>query len=275
MRHKNDTYRWCEGTITDMLQDPDVQAIVSNFRDITERKNAEREKEKITADVIRQNKDLEQFAYIVSHNLRSPVANIKGLAYSMDYAKNEDEKKFILNGISTAVGKLDEIIVDLNQILNNTRSNSEKREMVNFEDLVNDIRTSINDLIEKADATIETDFSEVSGMLTQKSYLHSIFYNLISNAIKYRNEEEDSLIAIKSFKNDDHIILTFRDNGIGMDLEKYEGQVFGLYKRFHYHIEGKGMGLFMVKAQVETLGGRIGVQSQVGKGSTFTIEFEN
>lgn len=274
IQHKNGTFRWCEGTITDLLNDPNVEAIVTNFRDITERRNTEKEKEKITSDLIRQNKDLEQFAYIVSHNLRAPVANIKGLANSMQYSNNEKEKTFIINGISTAVNKLDEIIIDLNQILNNTRANSEKREMVSLSKLIADIETSIADLINKSDAIIETDFSEVDSMLTQKSYLLSIFFNLISNSIKYRKEDEDPVISIKSYKKEDSIVIVLEDNGIGIDMEKYGEHIFGLYKRFHYHIEGKGMGLFMVKTQVEALGGQISINSTVDEGTTFTITFQ-
>ena len=104
--------------------------------------------------------------------------------------------------------------------------------------------------------------------------MHSIFNNLIRNSIKYRNPDQQPLITIKSTKENGKIILTFKDNGLGIDLNKHGTKVFGLYKRFHTHLKGKGIGLFMVKAQVEALGGQITIASEINKGTEFTIIFE-
>jgi signal transduction histidine kinase len=150
---------------------------------------------------------------------------------------------------------------------------SEKKELIKFSELVNDIKISINNLIKKEHVEIISDFSEVNKMFAVKSYLNSIFYNLISNSIKYKQTNINPKIEIKSFRLNNKIIIIFRDNGIGIDLEKKGDQVFGLYKRFHTHTEGKGMGLFMVKTQVETLGGKISIKSEVNKGTVFEIEF--
>jgi len=140
--------------------------------------------------------------------------------------------------------------------------------------MVDDIKISIDNLIADNNIEIRYDFSEVDEFLTLKSYLHSIFYNLILNSIKFRQEQVAGVIEIKSHRLKDSVELSFSDNGKGIDLEKRGGQVFGLYKRFHTDIEGKGMGLFMVKTQVETLGGKISVLSQVNKRTEFKIEFE-
>ncbi|HYV94396.1 MAG TPA: ATP-binding protein [Chitinophagales bacterium] len=108
-----------------------------------------------------------------------------------------------------------------------------------------------------------------------KNYLHSIFYNLISNSLIYRKHDIPPVIKIKSHKLKDTIELLFKDNGMGIDLEKNGNQVFGLYKRFHSkNTDGKGMGLYMVKTQVEALGGKISIESEVNKGTTFKIEFK-
>jgi signal transduction histidine kinase len=110
--------------------------------------------------------------------------------------------------------------------------------------------------------------------MTTKSYLHSIFYNLISNSLKYRQPNIAPLIEIKSEILNNKIVLLFKDNGMGIDLENQNNMVFGLYKRFHPdHAEGKGVGLYMVKTQVETIGGSISVKSEVNKGTEFRIEF--
>jgi signal transduction histidine kinase len=101
-----------------------------------------------------------------------------------------------------------------------------------------------------------------------------VFYNLIVNSIKYRRKDVTLVIEIKSSVTYEHVILSFKDNGLGIDLAKNHDRIFRLYKRFHSHVEGKGMGLFMVKTQIEALGGKINVNSVVNEGTEFIIEFE-
>jgi signal transduction histidine kinase len=129
-------------------------------------------------------------------------------------------------------------------------------------------------LLRNEDVVIISDFSAVDEVLTLKSYLHSIFFNLISNSIKYRRHDVKPVIEIVSSKKENGIELLFRDNGLGIDMARKGEEIFGLYKRFHPHIEGKGVGLYMVKTQVETLGGRISLTSEVNKGTEFKILLE-
>ena len=244
-------------------------------QNITDQRNAEIEKAKIIADIVQRSKDLEQFSYIVSHNLRAPVANIIGLS---QICQNEilepDLKKELMEGLFISVKKLDEVINDLNNILQTKREVSQKREIVHFSKIANNIHSSVETLIEKEKAVIVWDFSEIDEMITVKSYIHSIFYNLISNSLKYCRPDIPPVIEIKSRRLEDKIELLFKDNGIGIDLKKEGDFVFGLYKRFHKDtVEGKGMGLYMVKTQVETIGGKISVSSEVNKGTEFKIKF--
>ncbi|WP_177169160.1 PAS domain S-box protein [Flavobacterium terrigena] len=242
---------------------------------ITERKAMEAERQKILDEMMQRNRDLEQFTYIVSHNLRAPVANIIGISnYMQNTEMDSKESEEMNNGLRTSVLKLDGVINDLNNILKVKREISEKKETVKFSDLVNNIKTSIVNLIEKEEVTFITDFNAVEEMETIKSYLHSIFYNLISNSIKYRRPDVAPVIEIKTALVEDKLEITYKDNGLGIDLEKKGDQVFGLYKRFHTHAEGKGMGLYMVKTQVETLGGTISLESEINKGTEFKIKFE-
>jgi signal transduction histidine kinase len=104
------------------------------------------------------------------------------------------------------------------------------------------------------------------------AYLHSIFYNLLSNAIKYRNPGRLLLVCVRSHQENGYVCITFSDNGLGIDLDRHQESLFGLYKRFHLHVEGKGLGLHLVKTQVEALNGSVAVESQEGKGSTFTVK---
>jgi PAS domain S-box-containing protein len=243
--------------------------------DITERKNAERERDKITSDLIQHNKDLEQFAYIVSHNLRSPVANLIGLSTELQDLNGNSEESELIEQLSTSVSKLDDVIHDLNSILEIKKEINEKKEIVRFSEILDDVKISLGKSIVNNDVRFIVDFTTPNEILTIKSFLYSIFYNLISNSIKYRKENLAPEIKIESFIKSNKIGLIFKDNGIGIDLEKKGLQVFGLYKRFHTHVEGKGMGLFMVKTQVQALGGNINISSEVDKGTEFLIEFDS
>lgn len=243
--------------------------------DISKQKEDELHKAKITADLIERNTNLEQFSYIVSHNLRAPVANILGIA---DLIKNDhlekDELPEILQHLFGAVDQLDSVLKDLSNILQVRREINERRDTIIFEDIINSVKISIQNMIDNERAIIITDFKAVDGMLTIKTYLQSIFYNLISNAIKYSRPDEPPVIRITTERALGKIILKFKDNGMGIDLDRFGDHVFRLYKRFHPDVEGRGLGLFMVKTQVETLGGKISVQSKVNEGTEFRIEFD-
>lgn len=242
---------------------------------ITIRKNIELERNKMLTDIVQHNKDLEQFAYIISHNLRSPVANILGLSALIENSPDMDKASFekCMAGLTLSVKKLDNVIVDLNYILQTRREINEKKESVSFSELINDIKTSISSIIEKEDILINTNFT-INKFFTLKSYLYSVFFNLIYNSIKYRNPIHRTVIDVQSKRVNNKLIIEFRDNGLGIDLNAHGANIFGLYKKFHKHVEGKGMGLYMVKTQVEILGGKISVASEVNKGTTFLIEFQ-
>jgi PAS domain S-box-containing protein len=253
----------------------DTNQIVLSHQDITKQKQLLIREEKLLEDIVQRNKNLEQFSYIISHNLRLPVANILGLITLLDEEDiPKDTVDYINKSINLSANKLDEIIKDLNDILQTKNNINERKELVNFSNLVSDICVSIETLIKEKSATITYEFAEAEEMMTIKSYLYSIFYNLISNSLKYRQHDIPSVIEIKSKVENNKVILLFKDNGMGIDLKKENNAVFGLYKRFHTkYAEGKGIGLFMVKTQVEAIGGSIGIKSEVNKGSEFRIEF--
>jgi PAS domain S-box-containing protein len=244
------------------------------LRDLTKEKKAESERAKMISDIVQRNSDLEQFSYIVSHNLRAPVANILGLG---DLIGNEDYTQEVKNDFLEAlldnVERLDIVVSDLNSILQVKGEIDAKKETVILNDLVDSIESSIQNLIEKEKVQIKTYF-DVPTIHTVQSYLYSIFYNLIVNSIKYRKPGIPPQLDIRSQSKEGSLVITFEDNGLGIDLVKKGKQVFGLYKRFHQHIEGKGMGLFLVKTQVELLGGKISIESEVNAGTKFTITFK-
>ena len=260
---------------------PSSNGISVYFKDITESKeweiqlqNLNKSLESYTKELLISNKNLEQFSYIVSHNLRTPVANILGLSRILkDDSLAEDQKEYIITELGASVEALDEVIMDLNLILKKKQAINESKEKVLFSRLVTKVKNSISHLVEAEQVEIITDFSEVDEYVTVKSYFHSIFYNLIVNSIKYRFPERRPVITITSRRKNGKVMLFFEDNGSGINLDKKKDQIFGLYKRFHSHVEGKGMGLFMVKTQIETLGGKISVKSQPNYGTVFELEF--
>ena len=243
-------------------------------KDITEKKLADIKLEKMTNDLLKRNQALEQFANIISHNLRAPVANILGASGVLsDTDLSLTDKETIINGISTSVLRLDEVVKDLNRILQVKGDINETKEIVHFSTLVEEIKFSVQNLVDKYNIEIKHDFSAINSFLTLRGYLYSIFYNLISNSIKYRKKDTQCNIEIKSNLVNGKLVLIFSDNGMGIDLKKSGDLIFGLYKRFHSNAEGKGLGLFMVKTQVEALGGKISVRSIENAGTEFRIEF--
>lgn len=272
-RDANDHNFICEVRLV-KLSATNVHHVYASFVDITDRKNVEAEKDKMTADLINRNKDLEQFSYIVSHNLRAPIGNISGAIALLNKKQLKDETKNILiKGLDRSAQKLDNIVKDLNSILQVKRELYEQKENTNFSEILNDIKFSLSQQIKTTKAEIKGNFEEINEIFILKVYLQSVFYNLISNSIKYRQLNVIPSIEIESHKANNKIELVFKDNGMGIDLATKREQVFGLYKRFHTHVEGKGMGLYMVKTQVEAMGGKISIQSEVNKGTEFKIEF--
>ena len=244
-------------------------------RDVTKSKIAEIERATIIDDLIRRNRDLEQFTFIISHNLRAPTANIMGLAeFLQDESLLPDEQQECLKALATSVKGLDSVIKDINATLQIKNELKEKREIIFFSKLVNDIVDSIGNLIDKDNVQIIPDFSAVDEIFSIKAYMHSIFFNLITNSIKYAKPGEIARIEIKSKTENGKIMLTFKDNGLGIDMNRNGGKLFGLYQRFHAHVEGKGMGLFMVKTQVEAIGGKITIASEPNNGTEITITFK-
>jgi signal transduction histidine kinase len=259
--------------IDDFVLKSSFKRLPAALKKSIDKRKAECESAKMAADLVKRNKELEQFAYVISHNLRGSVTSLQGLFSIWDPEKrDENDQKYIYEGIRHSIQKLDEVIRDINFILQVKNQASDMKQLVHLSELVKDIKIGIYTLIKQENAKIECDFNQVESMTTVKTYLHSIFYNLILNSIKYRKSSEEPVIQIISRLTDSHIELVFKDNGIGIDLGKYGKKLFGLYKKFNEEKEGKGMGLFLVKTQVEALGGNIEVKSEPGKGCEFTIQ---
>ena len=217
-----------------------------------------------------QNHELQQFSYTVSHNLRGPVASMLGLMNIFHLSTDNEERASIFSLIEKSAHSLETVIHDLNKIIDIRRDKFHATEKVSLETEVNLITQSLNVFITEKDVTIRPNF-EADEIISIKAYVNSILYNLISNAIQYRSPERSPVINISSYRKDDFVVIEVSDNGLGIDLDRFSGDLFKLYKRFHTHVEGKGLGLYLVKQQVEKMNGRIEVASAPGEWTRFSV----
>jgi PAS domain S-box-containing protein len=274
-KRKDGSLFWEEARISPIVND---EGVITNFlavkEDITERKLIEEEKTKLLGDILSKNKNLEEFAYIVSHSLRAPVANILGLKNILKTIEiTEEERKIFLDEISNEVERLDSVIIDLNKILHLNNQANEKKENINIHELIAEIKRSLDYSLKRNEAELNLNFENAEIFLSVRPLLYSIFFNLITNSLKFRKPELAPRISITGKKDEQKYIFTYEDNGTGIDMELHGKEVFGLYKQFHKNLSGKGLGLFMVKKNVENLNGNISVESSSGKGVKFTMEF--
>ncbi len=226
----------------------------------------------LSEKLLQTNKELKKFAYITSHNLRAPVVNIVSLIEMFDKGELKEDNLHVFDKIEQSVTKLNSTLHDLIEIISNSKNELPELQMVNFKDVLDDVCRSINVEIEKVNPHISLDFM-VKEIRYSRAYLESIFLNLLTNAIKYRNKERKLRITITTSEDEKYVYLRLADNGIGIDMHKNRHKVFELYQRFESKVDGRGMGLFLVKSQVESLSGKITVESSLGEGAIFTVSF--
>lgn len=227
-----------------------------------------------TKVLVEYNQQLEQFAFIAAHNLRAPAARILGLGKVLELSEDKDDERTIIKNLISSTAEMDTVIKDLNVILEIKSNNSNYFTSVDLYEELTLVRSNLSKEIAETNASIHASFDDAPVILSVKPYVDSILLNLISNAIKYRNPDKEPVIDLKTEPAGEFICLTVSDNGLGFDVNQQRRNIFSLYKRFHFHVEGKGMGLYLVKTQVTALGGRIEVDSQVNEGTTFRVYFK-
>lgn len=223
------------------------------------------------AELTDHNNRLEQFAFVISHNLRAPMSRILGLSSILDFTKEPEEISQIARLMMQSTQDLDRIIQDLTDILAVQRINVEALTQTRLESVYHKVVSTLDSDIKDSKASISADFTNADNVKTIPTYLESIFYNLISNAIKYRHPARDPIITVRSLSNGEYVKIAVADNGLGIDTEANKDHLFSLYKRFHSHVDGRGLGLYLVKTQLSALGGKIDLKSEQGIGSVFTV----
>lgn len=248
---------------------------ISIKRDITEQKKQEKEKEQLIAELTQNNKDLRQFSYITSHNLRAPLSNLIGLLNLTNELNIEDEElRVIIAGFSKSTNLLNETISDLGKVVIIRDNPSIGKTDVNVFESITNVINQINILIQQTKPDLQINVNKKATIYSHKAYLESILLNLLTNSLKYRSLERAAIITITLIEKEHNMELIFEDNGIGIDLIKNKDKLFGLYQRFHNYPDSKGLGLYLVKSQIESMGGTIDIESEVDKGTRFKINFK-
>ena len=253
-----------------------IDRVLLVTQNITETKKAEEERNQLIKDLKSQNEELQRFAYIISHNLRAPIVNITALLDLYNSIDPEDPENIeVIDNLKTATGILNNTLQDLIDVVAIKKNKLPKIEKIDFKMLSSNIETSLSKQIEESGAVITKDFSSAPSINYIYSHLENFLTNLTTNAIKYRKPDEDLQIGIKTYEDGEYMVIEFKDNGIGIDLERYGDRLFGLYQRFHSHVEGKGLGLYLVREQIRAHDGNLHVESEVGKGTIFYIYLKN
>jgi PAS domain S-box-containing protein len=276
-RCKDGTYRWL---LWSSATDVKNQQMYASAIDITERKKSEEELlrskqslETVAVKLQEQNKQLDEFAHIISHNLRSPVGNIKALIGLLDNTSSLSDYQQIFEKIKTVSNNLGETMNELMETLKVKTDTDIARVEIRFKEVFDKVIQSLEgDLIQRG-ASVTFDFNDAPKIYYSKAYLESIFQNLLSNALKYSSPNRKPEIRVTTTTESYGVELRVQDNGLGIDLAKHGSKLFGLHKTFHTHADAKGVGLFLVKTQVEALGGSIAAESEIDKGTTFIIKF--
>ena len=257
-----------------LMNDVDeVIGIIGFSLDISNIKQKEEELKNLINVTSLQNKKLINFAHIVSHNLRSHTANFSMLLDFLVEENDESEKETIIGMLTHASDNLLETLENLNEVVAISSNVNLEKEPVNINNKLTAIEQNLSVFLKNYDAKIINSISDDVSIQAIPAYIESIFMNFITNAVKYSSPERKPIIKLSSTSKNGYTIVSIEDNGLGIDLKKYGSKLFGMYKTFHTNKDAKGMGLYIAKNQIEAMGGKVMVCSEVGKGTIFNIYF--
>lgn len=253
--------------ITDLSEQKELERLTQTKEELS-RKNEE---------LIRINDDLDTFVYTASHDLKNPVLNIEGLVTVLEEELKapqicQESIGRILRMMGSSVARFKSTIMDLSDVAKVQKNFSSPPEEIHCREIFLAVAEDLADMIARAQARITWHIAEGQTLQFSKKNFQSIFYNLLSNAIKYASPDRQPDITISMEKQGNFMVLKVQDNGLGID-PKDSKKLFSMFERLHYHVEGSGVGLYIVKRIMDNAGGRIEVESEVGKGSTFSLYF--
>ncbi len=253
----------------------ELQMVIGFGIDITERKEMEEKQSALLKQLSVQNTQLTDFCNIVSHNLRAPVVNMSLLVDFIEACDEPDEQRLLISKMNPVLDALNTTFNELVESIQIKQDLEIRSEIVSLNDCLHRTLETLDTEITTTQATIESDFTETPYLYYPAKYINSIFQNLVSNALKYHSPKRKPVIRLVTKRRGSTVLLTVSDNGLGIDMVRHKDNFFKIGKVFHHHPNAKGFGLFMTKTHIESMGGRIWVESAPDKGATFFIEIIN
>lgn len=230
------------------------------------------ERTQMVSQLKKQKEQLEEFTYIIAHNMRAPLSNLLLLTDMIQKSEDTDKKVLLIEKQKPILDYLHETFESLVNAIHVKMDYSVEKDLVDFNQCYDKTIGLLQGEIIDTKAKVTCDFSNAKTVHFPQSYLENIMFNLLSNALRYHSPERQPQVNVRSFKDDGWTYLEVEDNGLGIDLKQHGDKIFMLQKTFHNHPKAKGFGLFLVKSQVEAMDGEISVESSPGKGSTFTVK---
>ncbi|MBU2940322.1 PAS domain-containing protein [Lacinutrix sp. C3R15] len=272
---KDGTYKWIKdiGKIIERDKDGNYTRMLGTTTNIDKRKKQEAKLIENQNIIKEQNKQLKNFALIVSHNLKSHTANFESLLEFYDDTKDEKERNEIITHLKTVNSSLTKTISNLNKIVNTHNIDNLSTQTLNLREVIVSTIKLLEVKIKKTNTIVNINIDSTLKLEFNLVYFESIIQNLLSNAIKYRHPNRVPIINIDAKTTEKNITIIIKDNGLGLDLNKYGDAVFGLYRTFHNNKNSEGVGLYLIKNQIEALNGTIDIESTVNVGTSFTLTF--
>lgn len=268
---KNGSIVWLRDIVNVISEDNKAISLRGIMINITKNKEVQKDLNTSFNLVLEQNKRLLNFSYIVSHNLRSHTSNISSLVDLIEETKQKKEREELIGLLKSVSNSLNDTMTNLNEVVNIQTNISLTREKINLFKYITETLKVLSEQAKSNDVAINYNISKELEINYNPAYLESILYNVISNAIRYSHKERKSIVTIKFYQENDFKVLEISDTGIGIDLVKNKDKIFGMYKTFSDNEDSKGIGLFITKNQVDAMGGKITVESELNVGTTFKI----
>lgn len=277
MLTKSGNYKWIlsRGKIIKRDENGNALRIIGTDIDITHQKEEEKKLVQSLQIIGEQNSRLLNFAHIVSHNLNSHTGNFKMLLDLIDEENDEQTTKEVLGYLRTSSNALNQTIEHLKELVDINTQMVHKKENLNLNMYLNKVLDILNNDISKNKVKIFNKIPKECYIDFNPSYLESILLNFTTNAIKYSHPERVPEIMYNHYLENGKVVLEIQDNGLGIDLARHGDKLFGMYKTFHKNENARGIGLFITKNQIESMGGSVTVDSKTNKGTTFKIYFNN
>ncbi|MBW3130405.1 PAS domain-containing sensor histidine kinase [Hymenobacter profundi] len=283
------TYRWMlNRALPSYNERGELMQWIGTCTDIHEQKmtqvridQAQKQLQENNAQLQRANIDLDNFIYTASHDLKAPISNIEGLLHALleelpsadDSSPSAQPVAALLTMMQDSVDRFKRTLDHLTEVTKLQKEYAAPTAWLPLSATIQDVCLDLAPLIQELGVQLEVEITDCPAVLFSEKNLRSVVYNLLSNALKYRAPDRVPHVRIWCQTTDDFLILSVQDNGLGLNLATHQHKLFAMFERFHTHVEGSGIGLYMVKKIMENAGGRIEVQSEVGVGSLFSAYF--